>query len=216
MNYRLMKLCGAASAAILIAGCTEPAGDAAETPAGEPEAAVEAVAEPMVEAETTTDPNQIGTATVTIGIIDGAPKFTYIQSGYCSPNGTCVGGGGTSPTGVSGDVDLSTFPPGDVLITITLNADAIGAGYSFPSDGYQAVGISVFPPGGPVPPVSFGAQYWPSGFLAPAVSSDSHSVSFTDLESDQSVYEYSIGLNGPNGRVVMDPKIENGGGTGHK
>ena len=50
----------------------------------------------------------------------------------------------------------------------------------------------------------------------PAVSSDQKSVSWTDLESDQNVYEYSIGLDGPNGRVVMDPKISNGGGTSNK
>lgn len=190
----------AASAATLIFACAkkedETATDAA--PADEMATTDEATADATV--ETADDPNQVGTANVEIGMQNGAPYFSEASEGFCA-SGACQSGVVLD----TGDVDLSGFPPGDVLVTVTLNQDALGAGYSFPSDGYQAVGIAIIPPGGP----QFGQQYWPSGFLAPVVSGNS--VSFTDLESDESAYEYSIGLNGPNGRIVMDPTITNGG-----
>jgi hypothetical protein len=117
----------------------------------------------------------------------------------------------------TGNIDLSSFPPGNVLITVTLDDDAWNAGYRLPTDGYQAVALAIDPPGAPTAPTPvFGQSSWPAGFMMPAVSADQRSVSWTDLESDQNVYEYSIGLQGPNGRVVMDPKIKNGGGAGNR
>ena len=201
----------AASAAILIAACEKKADDAVVAEpvveAAAPE--IEAV-EPMV--ETATDPNQIGTAGVDVGLQSNALYFASSSAGFCF-NGGCQSGIVLD----TGDIDLSSFPPGDILITITLNDDAYNAGYRFPSDGWQAVAIAVDPPGDPVAPTPvFGQANWPAEFQAPAVTGDQRSVSYTDLESDENVYEYSIALDGPNGRVVMDPTVKNGGGGGNK
>jgi hypothetical protein len=204
----------AIGAAILVAGCSKPAEQAAvETPVATPEAAVTepAPAAPMVAAAT--DPNQIGTAGVMIGWQNNALVFASASEGFCVTGGGCQSGMVLN----SGNIDLSSFPPGNVLITVTLGDDAYNAGFRLPTDGYQAVALAIDPPGAPTAPVPvFGQGNWPAGFLMPAVSSDRKSVSWTDLESDQNVYEYSIGLDGPNGRVVMDPKISNGGGTSNK
>jgi hypothetical protein len=203
----------AIGAAILAAGCSKPAEQAAvETPVATPEAAVTepAPAAPMVAAAT--DPNQIGTAGVTIGWQNNALVFASAGESFCA-GGSCQSGMVLN----SGNIDLSSFPPGNVLITVTLGDDAYNAGFRLPTDGYQAVALVIDPPGEPTAPVPvFGQANWPTGFLVPVVSSDQKSVSWTDLESDQNVYEYSIGLDGPNGRVVMDPKISNGGGTSNK
>lgn len=204
----------AAGIAILLAGCSKPAEQAAvETPAAEPAAAVAepAPVEPMVAAAT--DPNQIGTASVSIGWQNNALVFASTSESFCVVNRGCQGGTGVG----TGNIDLSSFPPGNVLITVTLDDDAWNAGFRLPTDGYQAVALAIDPPGAPTAPTPvFGQANWPAGFVMPAVSSDQRSVSWTDLESDQNVYEYSIGLQGPNGRVVMDPKISNGGGTSNK
>ena len=203
----------AIGAAILVAGCSKPAEQAAvETPVATPEAAVTepAPVAPMVAAAT--DPNQIGTAGVLIGWQNNALVFASAGESFCV-GGSCQSGMVLN----SGNIDLSSFPPGNVLITVTLGDDAYNAGFRLPTDGYQAVALAIDPPGEPTAPVPvFGQGNWPTGFLMPAVSSDRKSVSWTDLESDQNVYEYSIGLDGPNGRVVMDPKISNGGGTSNK
>lgn len=204
----------AIGAAILVAGCSKPAEQAAvETPVATPEAAVTepAAVAPMVAAAT--DPNQIGTAGVMIGWQNNALVFASASEGFCVTGGSCQSGMVLN----SGNIDLSSFPPGNVLITVTLGDDAYNAGFRLPTDGYQAVALAIDPPGEPTAPVpEFGQNKWPTGFLMPVVSSDQKSVSWTDLESDQNVYEYSIGLDGPNGRVVMDPKISNGGGTSNK
>jgi hypothetical protein len=204
----------AAGIALLLAGCSKPAEQAAvETPAAAPAETVAepAPVEPMV--ATATDPNQIGTASVSIGWQNNALVFASAGEGFCVTNGGCQSGMALN----TGNIDLSTFPPGNVLITVTLDDDAWNAGFRLPTDGYQAVALAIDPPGAPTAPTPvFGQPSWPTGFLMPAVSADQRSVSWTDLESDQNVYEYSIGLDGPNGRVVMDPKISNGGGGSNK
>ena len=45
------------------------------------------------------------------------------------------------------------------------------------------------------------------------MSADRRSVEWTDLEADQNVYEYSVAVAGPQGIVVLDPKIKPGGST---
>ncbi|MDH4166330.1 MAG: hypothetical protein OEY13_12105 [Gammaproteobacteria bacterium] len=209
MRIQPRQLVVGAAIALLLAGCSKPAEQAAVETAP-PAAAPEAVT-PMVAAAT--DPNQIGTASIAVGWQNNALVFASAGEGFCVKGGGCQSGVVLN----TGNVDLSSFPPGDVLITVALNDDAFNAGYRFPTDGYQAVALAIDPPGDPVAPTPvFGQANWPAGFLMPVVSSDQKSVSWTDLESDENAYEYSIGLNGPNGRVVMDPKITNGGGSGNK
>ena len=212
MRIQPKSLVAAACLAILSSGCSKPAEQAAvETPppasppvATAPAPVPEATA-PMVAAAT--DPNQIGTAGISVGWQNNALVFASAGEGFCV-NGSCQSGIALN----TGNVDLSSFPPGNVLITVTLDDDAYNAGFRFPTDGYQAVALAIDPPGAPTAPTPvFGQGTWPAGFLAPAVSGDQRSVSWTDLESDQNVYEYSVALDGPNGRVVMDPKITNGG-----
>ena len=66
----------------------------------------------------------------------------------------------------SGNIDLSSFPPGNVLITVTLGDDAYNAGFRLPTDGYQAVALAIDPPGAPTAPAPvFGQGNWPAGFL---------------------------------------------------
>jgi hypothetical protein len=208
MHIQPKSLVVGAAIAILMAGCSKPAEQAAVETA--PAASAPDAVTPMVEAAT--NPNQIGTAGIAVGWQNNALVFASAGEGFCV-KGSCQSG----ITLNTGNVDLSSFPPGDVLITVTLNDDAVNAGFRFPTDGYQAVALAIDPPGDPVAPAPvFGQANWPTGFLMPAVSSDQKSVSWTDLESDENAYEYSIALNGPNGRVVMDPKITNGGGSGNK
>ena len=74
----------AIGAAILVAGCSKPAEQAAvETPVATPEAAVTepAPAAPMVAAAT--DPNQIGTAGVMIGWQNNALVFASAGESFC-------------------------------------------------------------------------------------------------------------------------------------
>lgn len=213
MHIRSKTLVLAVGAAILVAGCSKPAEQAAveTTPAPAATPTAPPASEPMVAAAT--DPNQIGTAGVTIGWQNNALIFASASEGFCVTGGGCQSGIVLN----TGNIDLSSFPPGNVLITVTLGEDTYNAGFRLPTDGYQAVALAIDPPGEPTAPTPvFGQGNWPAGFLMPAVSSDRKSVTWTDLESDQNVYEYSIGLDGPNGRVVMDPKISNGGGTSNK
>lgn len=45
----------------------------------------------------------------------------------------------------------------------------------------------------------------------PSVSGDKRSVTFLDEESEEDAYQYAVALDGPAGRVVLDPEIKNGG-----
>jgi hypothetical protein len=204
----------AVSVALALVSCAQPAGDppapAAPVEAAAPLVAAAAPPAPEPVADDATDPNQIGEAEVTVSIKDNALYFSYVGASFKTP-GSEVGGMLLD----SGDIDLSGFPPGDVLITAQLDDLAYGAGYRFSSDGWQAIAIAVDPPGDPVAPTPvFGQANWPAQFLAPVVSPDQRSVSWTDLDSDQNVYEYSVAVSGPDGVVVLDPKIKPGGSTG--
>ncbi len=127
-----------------------------------------------------TDPNQIGTAGVLIGWQNNALVFASASEGFCVTGGGCQSGMVLN----SGNIDLSSFPPGNVLITVTLGDDAYNAGFRLPTDGYQAVALAIDPPGAPdCAHAGVRTGNWPAGFLMPAVSSDQKSVSWTDLES---------------------------------
>ncbi len=178
------------------------------------DAVVEAApAEPeiMIEAEVA-DAAPIGSANVTVTMTNGLPAFGTVSEGACAVGGgSCVSGINLA---AAGNVDLSGFPPGDITINVNLDNTVTGAGFSFPSDPYAAVAIVVIPSGAITAPIPvFGQAYWPAEFNAPSVSSAT--LSFVDKEDDQQAYEYSIQLQGPNGMLVMDPKIQNGG-TGQK
>ncbi len=214
MNKRLML---AASAAILIAACAKeteettsaaaPTEPAVESVAAEP-ASTELVAE-------TPRPAPIGSATVTVGLDptkNNAPYFASAGAGFCNPGGGCAGGIAMD----TGDVDLSGFPPGDVTITVTLGDDAYNAGYRFPAQPYEAIGIAIWPAGATTEPPDFaplfGANAWPrQDFQPPSVSGDKRSVTFLDEESSENAYQYAIALDGPGGRITLDPEIKNGG-----
>jgi hypothetical protein len=166
-------------------------------------------AAPAAPMEAATDATPIGSATVTISVKDNAPYFSLMSEGWQSGNR----GGGGMMLG-SGDIDLTSFPAGDVLLTVQLDDLAYGAGYRFSADGWQAVAIAEDPPGAPkAPKPVFGQANWPAQFQPPAVTADQRSVSWTDLDSDTKVYEYSVAVTGPNGVVVLDPKIKPGGTT---
>ncbi|NNE41339.1 MAG: hypothetical protein HKN14_10535 [Marinicaulis sp.] len=176
------------------------------TAAPEPEASAKPMVEAMV-AET-----QGNSSNISIGIVNGAPKFVGESSVTCNPNGQCGNSSGISLNGISGDIDLSHFPAGDVALSISIGDDAYNAGWRFPSDPFQAVAMIIYPQTGPKPTPVFGAGSWPTAeFGAPAVSSDLKTLTFTDKDDDTETYEYSVAINGPSGRVVLDPKVQNGG-----
>jgi hypothetical protein len=205
------RLLLAASCAALAVACAKK--EEAAAPAEKVEEAVVAEApadEPMVEAEVMAEAAPIGSANVTVTMTNGAPAFGTVSEGACAPGGgSCVSGINLA---AAGNVDLSGFPPGDITINVNLDSSVTGAGYSFPSDAWQAVAIAVIPPGTVTAPIPvFGQANWPAEFDAPSVSSAT--LSFVDKEDDQNAYEYSIQLQGPNGMMVMDPKIQNGGTT---
>ena len=201
----LKRLMLAASAATLAFGCAKKAEEAPVAPAEDIVAAEEPAAEPMVEAEVA-DAAPIGSADITVTMTNGAPAFGSVSEGACAPGGGCIGGINTN---AAGDVDLTGFPPGDITINVNLDSTVTGAGYSFPSDPYAAVAIVVIPPGTVTAPIPvFGQANWPAEFDAPSVSGAT--LSFVDKEDDQNAYEYSITLQGPNGALVIDPKITNG------
>lgn len=206
---RLLYLCLASTALFACAQKTDEPADATPNEGSAQSEAAPETPELAGEALVETDSAPIGSANVVIGLQNNAPYFSQASEGFCQ-NGGCQGGIVLN----SGDIDLSNFPPGDVTITVTFDSAASGAGYRFPSDAYQAVAIAVAAPGGPPPTPVFGSSNWPSDFDPPSVSGDGLTLTFVDEEEDQDVYEYSVGLNGPNGRVVMDPKIENGGSGG--
>lgn len=203
----------AASLALALASCAKPAPEPA-APAAPVEAATavaEDVAPPAPEPLMAPDADlaPVGSASVTVSVKDNVPYFASSSFGWVANH---RGQGGMVLN--SGDIDLSTFPAGDVLITATIDDLAYGAGYRFSADGWQAVAIAIDPPGAPVAPTPvFGQPNWPAEFQPPVVTPDQRSVSWTDLDSDQNVYEYSLAITGPNGVVVLDPKIKPGGTT---
>ncbi|MDZ7628815.1 MAG: hypothetical protein U5J99_10485 [Parvularculaceae bacterium] len=208
-----MRAILAAALLPLAAACEKKAEDAAPAPTADI-VAEEPVSEPMVEAETMVeDAAPIGSANVTVTLTNGAPAFGAVSEGACAVGGgSCVSGVNLN---AAGNVDLSGFPAGDITINVNLDASVTGAGYSFPSDPYQAVAIVVIPAGTITAPIPvFGQANWPAEFDAPSVSSAA--LSFVDKEDDQKAYEYSIQLQGPNGMLVMDPKIQGGGSGGNK
>jgi hypothetical protein len=156
------------------------------------------------------DPNQVGSVTVMVSFKDGKLYFSQMGMGFTTP-------GGGQMSGIilgTGDIDLSGTPHGDVALEVKLDDIAYGAGYRFPTDPWQAVALAIDPPGAPVAPQPvFDKALWPTAFAEPAVSGDQRTVTWTDLEVDQNVYEYSVAVNGPQGRVVLDPKISPGGST---
>lgn len=147
-------------------------------------------------------------ANVTIGINKaGALAYTMECSGYQGPvvsQSQCATD--------TGDLDLVYMGPGDVPITISLSAEAQNAGYSFLTETYQSVGIAVMPPGvSQPPPPSFGSEYWPtSSFGIPQFATPTK-IRFVDYDQDPNAYEYSVKVNGPDGPVLLDPRIKNGG-----
>jgi hypothetical protein len=187
-----------ACAATLAAACSNQ--EAKPAPAAEPKVEAETMVETGVAAP-------IGSANITVTMTNGQPAFGSVSDGACAPGGGCVGGVNLN---AAGNVDLSGFPPGDITINVNLDSSVTGAGYSFPSDPWQAVAIAVIPPGSVTAPIPvFGQANWPAEFDAPTVSGST--LSFVDKESDENAYEYSIQLQGPNGLMVMDPEIQNGG-----
>jgi hypothetical protein len=218
MNIRFRASAGrvllAVSVIALVSACAKKGDAPAEPAAAEPavEAVAEPEAEPVVEAEVA-DAAPIGSANITVTMTNGAPAFGTVSEGACAPGGgSCVSGINTN---AAGNVDLTGFPPGDITINVNLDSSVTGAGYSFPSDPYQAVAIVVIPAGSITAPIPvFGQANWPAEFDAPSVSGAT--LSFVDKEDDQQAYEYSIQLQGPNGMLVMDPKIQNGSGGGNK
>ncbi|MBP6596372.1 MAG: hypothetical protein KA187_10145 [Arenimonas sp.] len=200
----------AASIALSLASKAQAA-DLPAAPAAPMEAAASAAEapRPAVAMVAAANPAPIGSATVTVSVKNNAPYFSQMSEGWR----TSDRGAGGMMLG-TGDIDLSGFPAGDVLITVQLDDLAYGAGYRFSTDGWQAVAIAADPPGAPVAPTPvFGQAHWPAQFQPPAVTADQRSVSWTDLDSDQNVYEYSVAMTGPNGVVVLDPRIKPGGGT---
>jgi len=204
------RLLLAASLAAIAVACAKKDAAPAEPVV---EAVTEPVVEPMVEAEVA-DAAPIGSANITVTMTNGAPAFGTVSEGACAVGGgSCVSGINLA---AAGNVDLSGFPPGDITINVNLDNTVTGAGYSFPSDPYAAVAIVVIPAGSITAPVPvFGQANWPAEFDAPSVTSSS--VVFVDKDDDQQAYEYSIQLQRSDGSMlVMDPKIQGGGGGGNK
>jgi len=167
----------------------------------------EATADPVIMAEAVE--TQGNSSSISISIVDGAPKFFGWRRVSCNPDGQCGESTGMSRDGISGDIDLSGFPPGDVAVSISIGDDAYAAGWRFPGDPYQGVAIIVYTEGGVRPDPVFG-NWPPNGeFGTPSLSADLKTVSFIDSDNDGLSYEYAVAVNGPGGRVVLDPKIIN-------
>lgn len=158
----------------------------------------------------TTDPTQtrIARANATIGLKNGQLYFS--AAGFYQQSGGGVSSGIVQD---SGELDISHFSKGDVDISINLDDEIWNAGYRFPSDIYQAVAIAYYPPNSTTtPPAVFGQQNWPSEFDAPNYTDGGKKLTFVDKDDDSNTYEYSIAVNKPGGgRIVLDPKIKNGG-----
>ena len=154
------------------------------------------------------DPTRNANAWASIGLNNGQLDFTASGESI-TQNGGQSGGIGRG----SGDIDISSFSKGDVNLSVYLEDEIWNAGYRFPGDIYQAVAIAYYPPGSTTtPPVSFGQENWPAEFDAPGFSEGGKRINFVDKDDDVNVYEYSIAVIKPGGeRVVLDPKIKNGG-----
>ncbi|HEY9144116.1 MAG TPA: hypothetical protein VIM90_08795 [Arenimonas sp.] len=159
---------------------------------------------------TSSEPNVVGSVDVGVNLKDGVLGFSYLGESFKTPAGGQMSGIVLVTTG---DIDLSNTPHGNVRITVSLEDTAFGAGCRFPNDPWQAVALAAASDSGPPPQPVFDKSRWPANFLAPSVSADRRSVTWVDLESDQTVYEYSVAIDGPQGRVVLDPKIKPGGST---
>lgn len=156
------------------------------------------------------DPNLVGNVTVMVSYKDGKLYFSQMGESFRTPGGGQMSGMVLG----TGDIDLSGTPLGDVALVVQLDDLAWDAGFRFPADPWQAVALAVVPPGAPVAPQPvFDRALWPAAFAPPTVSADRRSVEWTDLEADQNVYEYSVAVAGPQGIVVLDPKIKPGGST---
>lgn len=213
------KFLFAVSAATLLIACAKKTEDAAPAP----EVATAAPATEAAPTDLATDtprPAPIGSATVTVGLNatnNNALYFASSSAGFCNPGGGCAGGIATD----TGDVDLSGFPPGDVTVTVALGDDAYNAGYRFPANPFDAIGVATWPAGQSTEPPDFlplfGANAWPrQDFQPPSVSGDKRSVTFLDEESAEDAYDYAVALDGPSGRIILDPTIKNGGSGGNK
>ena len=161
-------------------------------------------------------PNLIGGASVTLSLRDGVMWFSAASAGHNNPPGQVLAATDTPPPVVrteGGDLDLTGFPPGNVQLTVTIDDSVVAGGYLLPPDPWQAVALAVDPPGEPAATPVFSQANWPANFQPPTVAADRRSVTWIDTESDQNVYEYAFALEGPNGRLVIDPKIKPGGST---
>jgi hypothetical protein len=233
------KLFIAIAAALVIAACsnesapsaTEAAVDPAPAPAPAPAAEPVAEAAPAEFAMTmpalpafvvtpmqadSLPPNLIGGASVTLSLRDGVMWFSAGSAGHNAAPGQVLAATDTPPPIVrtdGGDLDLTGFPPGDVQLTVTIDDSVVAGGYLFPADAWQAVALAVDPPGQPAATPVFSQANWPANFQAPAIAADRRSATWIDTDSDQNVYEYAFALEGPNGRLVIDPKIKPGGST---
>lgn len=152
---------------------------------------------------------RVARANATIGLKNG--QLIFASSGFYYQPGN--GGSSSGMVLESGELDISNMRGGDVSISIALNDEIWNAGYRFPSDIYQAVAIAYYPPNSTnVPPAVFGQANWPGEFDAPSFADGGQKLQFVDKNDDDSTYEYSIAINKPDGqRIVLDPKIKNGG-----
>jgi len=236
---RTRKLFIATSAALLIASCsrdaappadaspdagapvsqasaeaTPPVVDSAPAPLALPAALPELIVTPM--ATDDLPPQVIGAASVTLSLSNGVLWISAVGAGYNRPPGEVLAATPTAPPVVrtdGGDIDLTGFPPGDVQLTVLIDDSVFNGGYRFPADAWQAVALAVVPAGQAAATPVFNQANWPGNFLPPSVAADLRSVTWIDTESDQNVYEYSFALDGPDGRLVIDPKIKPGGST---
>jgi hypothetical protein len=161
-------------------------------------------------------PSLIGGASVTLSLRDGVMWFSAASAGHNNPPGQVLAATDPPPPIVrteGGDLDLTGFPPGNVQLTVNIDDSVVAGGYLMPADPWQAVALAVDPPGEPAATPVFSQANWPANFQPPTVAADRRSVTWIDTESDQNVYEYAFALEGPNGRLVIDPKIKPGGST---
>ena len=107
----------------------------------------------------------------------------------------------TAPYAGDQFVNFKVSPGGRALEVLDMNND--GKAYQY------ALAFSV--------PTVVGEAKGSGGRLAmsdaPSVSGDKRSVTFLDEESSESAYQYAVALDGPGGRIILDPKVTNGGGV---
>lgn len=199
INFRLLAAAGAA----LLASACQGVPEAEELVTPDASAATK----PVTEAVLASDERS---ATVTIGFMPNQPNGTLGFTMACSGATQGISGSGGCSM-LTGDLDLSSYGPGDMPITVNIDVAAAQLGWRFVSDPYQGVAVSIDPPGvTQAPPPQFGQSNWPSTFAAPVVNS-STSLTFIDDDDDANAYEYSIQVTGYAGPVILDPQIKNGG-----